>query len=273
MACQRSPGRDPPCASAGYPRALTVGGSDSSAGAGIQADLKTFAAFGVYGVCVVTAVTAQNTRGVSRSLCMPPDLVRAQLDAVLEDIGADAAKTGMLGNAAIVRAIAESFSERQVRNLVVDPVLQAKDGTSLLDSAGLKALRDLLLPLAAIVTPNAPEASALAEMPVENRDQARKAARRIAEMGCRCVLITGGHLQGEPADIFYHEGEFAELKAERISGAAVHGTGCTLSAAIAALLALGRPLRGAVAEAHGYLQAQLRRAISIGGGFRLLPPA
>jgi hydroxymethylpyrimidine/phosphomethylpyrimidine kinase len=263
---------DPAGADAVYPRAVTVAGSDSSGGAGTQADLKTFSAFGVYGACVVTAVTAQNTHGIAQSLHMPPDLVRAQLDAVLEDIGADAAKTGMLGNAAIVRAIAESFREKRVQNLVVDPVLHAKNGTVLLDSMGLTALRDLLLPLAVIITPNAPEAAALAQMPVENRDQAREAARRIAEMGCRSVLITAGHLPGEPADVFYHQGEFAELKAERVPGPAVHGTGCTFSAAIAALLALGRPLRDAVLEAHGYLQAQLRRARYIGGGFRLIPP-
>jgi len=272
MACPESHDADPPGTGGDRPRALTVAGSDSSAGAGVQADLKTFSDFGVYAACVVTAVTAQSTRGITQALHMPPDLVRAQLDAVLGDIGADAAKTGMLANAAIARVVAESFKERRIANLVVDPVLRAKDGTALLDRAGLTALRDLLLPLAAIVTPNAPEASALAEMPVENSDQAREAARRIADMGCRSVLITGGHLQGEPADIFYHEGEFAQLKAERILGPAVHGTGCALSAAIAALLALGRPLRDAVVEAHGYLQAQLRRAISIGSGFRVLPP-
>src|ERR1700733_2581138 len=202
------------------PIALTIAGSDPSGGAGIQADLKTFHQLHVYGTAAITLITVQNTTRVSRVEMLDPTLVAGQIDAVLEDLPPQAAKTGALGTAAIIEAVAACSIECP---LVVDPVMISKHGVALMDSTARDALRRLLLPKAALVTPNLHEAAELAGMPVEDLDQMKEAAIRIG----RCVLIKGGHLDGDAVDLLYHDGVFTELRAERIDTRHTHGTGCT----------------------------------------------
>jgi hydroxymethylpyrimidine/phosphomethylpyrimidine kinase len=248
------------------PRALTIAGSDSGAGAGLQADLKTFAALGVYGTSVVTAVTAQNTVAVRAIHEIPPEVVAAQMDAVLEDIGADAAKTGMLANRAIIEAVADRLREHRVAHLVVDPVMVAKSGDRLLREDAVAALRDLLLPLAEVVTPNAPEAGILAGMTVNSLAAAREAARRIAALGPRVVIVKGGHLGGEACNDLLFDGDEELLLGRRVATRQTHGTGCTFSAAIAAGLAAGLSAREAARRAKAYLQRAIERAEPLGSG-------
>ena len=205
--------------------AMTVAGSDSGGGAGIQADLKTFAAMGVYGTSVLTAITAQNTVGLTGIHELPVDMVIAQIDAVLSDIGADAVKTGMLSSSEIIRAVAEEMGRWGVERLVVDPVMVAKSGDRLLREEALGAMRDSLVPLATVVTPNIPEAETLAGMGIETRQDARRAAQRIVAMGARSVVVKGGHLPGAPVDLLYHGGEVREFESARIETRNTHGTG------------------------------------------------
>lgn len=207
------------------PKALTIAGSDSGAGAGIQADLKTFAALGIYGTSVITAITAQNTVGVTRVLELPPDLVADQIDAVIQDIGANALKTGMLANAAIIEVVAEKIKAHRLENLVVDPVMVAKSGDLLLRRDAIEALRSRLLPLAATVTPNLPEASELTGIKVLTRRDVEEAARRIVGMGAKSVVVKGGHRRGPATDLFYDGKKFRALKAARIRTPHTHGTG------------------------------------------------
>ncbi len=209
----------------GVPKALTIAGSDSGGGAGIQADLKTFAALGVYGASVLTAITAQNTRGVTAIHEVPPDVVAAQIRAVLDDIGADAVKTGMLSSSAIIRAVAGELRRYGVGRLVVDPVMVAKGGDHLLRPEAVEALREELLPLAQVVTPNLPEAEALAGAPVADDAGIREAARRIHAMGPRHVVIKGGHRPGPAVDLLFDGREFQEFSAERVDTPHTHGTG------------------------------------------------
>ena len=248
------------------PKALTIAGSDSGAGAGIQADLKTFAALGVYGTSVITAITAQNTVGVTRVLELPPDLVAAQIDAVIQDIGAHALKTGMLANAAIIEVVAEKIKEHRLENLVVDPVMVAKSGDLLLRRDAIEALRSCLLPLAATVTPNLPEAAELAGIAVSTQRDIHEAAKRILGMGAKSVVVKGGHRKGPAIDIFYDGKKFRELKAARIPTRNTHGTGCTFSAAIAASLAKGKKLEEAVVQAKRYITHAIRKGFAIGSG-------
>jgi hydroxymethylpyrimidine/phosphomethylpyrimidine kinase len=249
------------------PRALTIAGSDSGAGAGIQADLKTFAAHGVYGTTAITAVTAQNTRGVTLFEPVSPELVTAQIEAVMSDIGADAVKTGMLANAAIVTAVAAAIAKHGIRLLVVDPVMVAKSGDRLLDEAALAALKTQLLPLAFAVTPNIPEAEALAGMAIGSADDRREAARRIAAMGPPSVIIKGGHAPSDDiVDLLFEKSEFVEFRHNRVRGRHTHGTGCTFSAALAAHLALGRSLREAIPLSQQYIAGAIGRAPDIGSG-------
>lgn len=248
------------------PKALTIAGSDSGAGAGIQADLKTFAALGIYGTSVITAITAQNTVGVTRVLELPPDLVADQIDAVIQDIGANALKTGMLANAAIIEVVAEKIKAHRLENLVVDPVMVAKSGDLLLRRDAIEALRSRLLPLAATVTPNLPEASELTGIKVLTRRDAEEAARRIVGMGAKSVVVKGGHRRGPATDLFYDGKEFRALKAARIRTRNTHGTGCTFSAAIAANLAKGEPMERAVVEAKKYITQAIRKGFAIGSG-------
>ena len=259
------------CSAAGSgparPRALTIAGSDSGGGAGIQADLKTFAALGVYGASVVTAITAQNTVGVRGVHEVPPEMVAAQIDAVLEDIGTDAAKTGMLSSAAIIGVVVERLRTHRVTRLVVDPVMVAKSGDRLLREDAVAALRELLLPLAAVVTPNAPEASVLAGLEVVDDASAREAARRIHALGPSLVIVKGGHLGGERSDDVAFDGDaFEVLPAPRIDTPHTHGTGCTFSAAIAAELARGRSSLEAARAAKAFLHGAIEHTEPLGSG-------
>ena len=251
--------------SVSVPRALSIAGSDPSAGAGIQADLKTFSALGVYGLSALTAITAQNTRGVYGVMEVPIALIEAQIEAVLSDIGADAAKTGMLSSPAITTAVARQVEQWHLR-LVVDPVMYAKGGNALLQPEAVATLRSLLLPLAEVVTPNLPEAQVLTGRSIVTLDDMREAARMIHDQGPHHVVVKGGHRTEEPIDIYFDGTEILELHAERIQTVHTHGTGCTFSAAITALLARGLPVRQAVIEAKRYITEALRHAPGIGHG-------
>ena len=249
------------------PSVLTIAGSDSGAGAGIQADLKTFAALGVYGTSAITAVTAQNTLGVTAVHELPPEVVAAQIDAVVSDIRPDAVKTGMLAGAPIIEVVARKVKEHALPNLVVDPVMVAESGDSLLRGDAVVALRDLLLPLADVVTPNLPEASVLTDHDVASEADRRLAAREIVALGARAVVIKGGHLEGDTAvDLLYDGRRFREYTVPRIQTSGTHGTGCTFASAIAAFLARGEPLPEAVGRAKEYLTEALRHSYPIGQG-------
>jgi hydroxymethylpyrimidine/phosphomethylpyrimidine kinase len=247
--------------------ALTIAGSDSGGGAGIQADLKTFAAHGVYGTSAITAITAQNTVGVAAWLALPADLVTAQIEAVAGDIGVDGVKTGMLATAAIVEAVAAAIESLDLPRIVVDPVMIAKGGARLLEDEAMDALRAELLPRAYVVTPNAAEAAAIAGIEVKTLEDAREAAKRIVALGPAAAIVTGGHLKTDLAiDILYDGHAVVELRAERIETRHTHGTGCTFAAAIAANLALGLSLAEAATRAKAYLTDAIRRAPGIGAG-------
>ncbi len=247
--------------------ALTIAGSDSGAGAGIQADLKTFAAHRVYGSTVITAVTAQNTLGVTMFEAVSTDLVTAQLEAVMSDLGAHAAKTGMLANAAIVEAVAAAVQDLDIPFLVVDPVMMAKSGDRLLDEEAVGAMRSELLPRAFLVTPNIPEAEMLVGFEIRTDEDRREAARRIAAMGASAVLIKGGHLpDDEIRDLLFENRNFTEFRTARVAGAHTHGTGCTFAAALTAHLARGRTLAEAVPLAQHYVAGAIRNAPNLGRG-------
>jgi hydroxymethylpyrimidine/phosphomethylpyrimidine kinase len=247
--------------------ALTIAGSDSGGGAGIQADLKTFAAHGVYGTSALTAVTAQNTLGVTAWEPVSTALVVAQIEAVVSDIGADAVKTGMLANAAIVRAVSDAIRRLGLPNLVVDPVMIAKGGDRLLETSAVDAIRHDLLPLAHVVTPNIPEAEVLSGITIGSLDEMREAGRRIQALGPRVVLVKGGHLEGgESIDIAVTVDGSEEFRAERLLTRHTHGTGCTLASAIAANLALGLDDLEAIGRAKVYVTEAIRRAPGIGRG-------
>lgn len=249
------------------PRALTIAGSDSGGGAGIQADLKTFAALGAYGASVVTAVTAQNTVGVTAIHEIPIEVIAAQADAVLSDIGTDAAKTGMLATPAIIATVADRLRAHAVRRLVVDPVMVAKSGDRLLREDAIDALRTLLLPLATVVTPNVPEAEAISGITVTGRESAVEAARRVRAMGPAVVVIKGGHLGGAVVEDVVDDGETVTvLSGRRVATRHTHGTGCTFSAAIAARLAWGDAPVEAVRVAREYLQGAIEHAWPLGAG-------
>jgi hydroxymethylpyrimidine/phosphomethylpyrimidine kinase len=247
--------------------ALTIAGSDSGGGAGIQADLKTFAAHRVYGTSAITAVTAQNTLGVIMWRAMETDLVTAQIEAVAGDIGVDAVKVGMLATAAIVEAVAAAIAELDLPHVVVDPVMVAKGGDRLLEPEAVAAMRSELLPRAHIVTPNVPEAEALSGLTIRSIDDMRAAGDRILELGPRVVLVKGGHLEGpESIDVACSAHGTFELRGPRVETRHTHGTGCTLSSAIAANLASGLDDRTALTRAREYLDGALRHAPGIGRG-------
>jgi hydroxymethylpyrimidine/phosphomethylpyrimidine kinase len=247
--------------------ALTIAGSDSGGGAGIQADLKTFAAFGVYGASAITAVTAQNTLGVTAWEPVSTELVIAQIEAVAGDLAPAAVKTGMLATAAIVEAVAASIEGLELPNLVVDPVMIAKGGDRLLREDAVAAVKSHLVKLAEVLTPNIPEAEALTGMRIASEEDMRAAARRIRDMGPRVVVVKGGHLASHDAVdvVCTPETEF-ELRGPRIASVHTHGTGCTLAAAIAANLALGRSVEEAIREARAYLEGAIRHAPGLGQG-------
>jgi hydroxymethylpyrimidine/phosphomethylpyrimidine kinase len=248
------------------PKALTIAGSDSGAGAGIQADLKTFAALGVYGTSVITAITAQNTVKVSKVFELSPDLVGAQIDAVIEDIGAQALKTGMLANAAVIEVVAAKIRQHCLKNLVVDPVMVAKSGDLLLRKDAVAALRSHLIPLAQVVTPNLPEAEELTGMKLTREKEFEEAARRIGAMGAKHVVIKGGHRRGPAIDLYFDGKKMRPLCSRRIRTRHTHGTGCTFSAAIAAYLARGEIVERAVLRAKKYITAAIRHGFAVGSG-------
>jgi len=248
------------------PKAMTIAGSDSGGGAGIQADLKTFSALGVYGSSTLTAITAQNTVGVSRVHEIPIDIIVAQIDAVLSDIGADAVKTGMLASSAIVETVAEEMERHQVRRLVVDPVMVAKSGDRLLREDAVEALRTRLIPLAAVVTPNIPEAEVLTGLKIETDEDVRRAAEAIVRLGARAVVVKGGHREGPAVDLFYDGARFQEFSAPRIDTVNTHGTGCTFASAVAAGLAKGLEVVESVELAKDYVTEAIRRSFPVGQG-------
>lgn len=247
-------------------RVLTIAGSDSGGGAGIQADLKTITVLGGFGMSVITALTAQNSLGVQGIHDVPPAFVAAQFDAVATDLGIDAAKTGMLATSEVLRVVAGKLRQYGIARLVVDPVMVAKGGMALIREEAKQTLIAELLPLAFVVTPNIPEAEVLCGQPIATREQMREAARRIREMGPRHVVVKGGHLAGDAVDVLYDGRGYREFRAERIPTADTHGTGCTYSAAIATGLARGLEVPAAVAAAKDYITAAVRYAWRLGGG-------
>jgi len=247
------------------PVALTVAGSDSGGGAGVLADAAVFRAFGVWPTMAITAVTAQNTQGVDAVAVMDPDMVLAQIQAVVRDIGVDAVKTGMLGSGAVASAVAAGIAGLPA--VVVDPVLVSSTGTPLLDADGVDVLRSRLLPLATVVTPNLVEAAALTGLPVTDRDGMAAAAEALVGMGARAALVTGGHLPGDSvADCLVSGGRCRWFEAPRQRSVHTHGTGCVLSAAIAAGLALGDGLDDAVPAARAAVRQAIERGVALGSG-------
>ena len=249
------------------PTALTIAGSDSGGGAGLQADLKTFAALGVYGTCAITAITAQNTQGVTAIEPLSSEMVTAQMEAIAGDIALHATKIGMLANAAIVEAVAAAIQELELPLVVVDPVMVAKSGDPLLDTDAVMVLRVELLPLALVVTPNLPEAEVLAAMTIASPRDVQEAARRIHALGPRAVVIKGGHGTGaDLVDVLFDGRDFLEFHTARIETRNTHGTGCTFASAIAAYLARGRSLVAATEQAQQYVAGAIRHGLSIGHG-------
>jgi hydroxymethylpyrimidine/phosphomethylpyrimidine kinase len=247
--------------------ALTIAGSDSGGGAGIQADLKTFAALGVYGASVITSVTAQNTQEVTGIHDLPPEFVALQFDTVVSDLPVDAIKTGMLSNAAIIGTVSQRLKRLGVEKVVIDPVMVAKGGAALLRKEAEVALIQDLLPLAYVVTPNLEEAQVLADMTIHNIDDMAQAARRIHAKGPRYVVVKGGHLAGPPTDILFDGQALQYLEGERIETKSLHGTGCTFASAITAELAKGAEVTAAVRRAKAYITTAIRLAPPIGHGF------
>lgn len=242
-----------------YPRVLSIAGSDSGGGAGIQADLKTFAALGCYGMTAITALTAQNTQGVRAIHGVPPDMLRDQIDAVVEDIGVDAVKIGMLHAPDIVLAVAASIDRHRLEKIVLDPVMVATSGAVLIDNPAIEVLVRELFPRATLVTPNLDEAALLVGRPLRNAEDMEAAAHELIVKGARAVLVKGGHLPGDTVIdlLLTAAGEKRWMQAQRIQSPNTHGTGCTLSSAIAAGLALGQPLTEAVESARVYVRAAL----------------
>jgi hydroxymethylpyrimidine/phosphomethylpyrimidine kinase len=249
------------------PIVLSIAGSDSGGGAGIQADLKTFHAFGTFGTTAITAITAQNTRGVSAIHPIPPGIVRAQIEALAEDLRPNALKTGMLATAAVVETVAAAIHEWGLERYVLDPVMVATSGDRLLATDAERRVRDDLVPLAALVTPNLEEASILVGFEVRTPGRMREAATALVGMGAGAALIKGGHLPSdELIDVLFDGRDWHEWRWPRLETTSTHGTGCTLSAGIAAGLARGRPLLDAVDEGLAYLQRALRNAPGLGTG-------
>jgi hydroxymethylpyrimidine/phosphomethylpyrimidine kinase len=246
---------------------LGIAGSDPSGGAGIQADLKTYAALGVYGMAVITALTAQNTIGVTGVHAVAPEFVSLQIDTVVQDIPPDAVKTGMLASADIVRVVAEEARGYRWPNLVVDPVMIAKSGDTLLAEDAVRSIREHLLPLATVITPNLPEAATLLGTPVTSLDEMRQAARALHALGSANVVVKGGHLESDTVvDVLFDGSELHEFTGPRVQTPNTHGTGCTLSSAIAAYLSLGEAVPDAVRKARDYLTGALQHAYDTGKG-------
>jgi hydroxymethylpyrimidine/phosphomethylpyrimidine kinase len=245
---------------------LTIAGSDSSGGAGIQADLKTFAAHGVYGMSVITAVTAQNTQGVSAVQDISPEIISGQIEAIFEDIRVDGVKIGMTSQICTIKAIGEGLKQYKPSNIVLDPVMVSKSGYQLLQQSAIEELISILLPMATVVTPNIPEAEVITGIKIENILDMERAARAIYGMGARNVLIKGGHLENDATDVLFDGRSFTYLKGRRINTRNTHGTGCTLSAAIASNLAVGCSASEAVSKAKEYITTAIENSLAIGKG-------
>ncbi len=248
------------------PVALTIAGSDSGGGAGIQADLKTFAVLGVHGTSAVTAITAQNTVEVSDILELPAWIIRAQIDAVASDLGVGAAKTGMLASSAIIEAVAAAIEAHAIRNLVVDPVMVAKGGAALLRQDAISALRTRLLPLAAVITPNLPEAEVLLGRSISTLDERRLAARDLVALGPRAAVVKGGHAEQDAIDVYWDGSQLVELPAKRVPTSNTHGSGCVFSAAITAGLARGLDPLDSVLEAKRFITLAIEHSLELGRG-------
>ena len=249
-----------------YCRVLTIAGSDSGGGAGVQADLKTFSALGCYGMSVITALTAQNTRGVTGIHPIPPSFAAEQMSAVFSDIGADAVKIGMLYSAELIEVVADQLDALGARNIVLDPVMVAQSGDKLLQDEAIEAIKKQLLPLADVVTPNIPEARVLLDQRLDNLEDMQAGAKALAAFGSQSILIKGGHLSaGDSTDLLYlsSEDRFVILEGERIETRNNHGTGCTLSSAIASYMARGCSIEQAVGKAKAYIS----KAIEAGAGY------
>ncbi|MEC0234180.1 bifunctional hydroxymethylpyrimidine kinase/phosphomethylpyrimidine kinase [Paenibacillus kribbensis] len=252
-------------------RALTIAGSDSGGGAGIQADLKTFQELGVYGMSAITAVTVQNTLGVHGVYPLPQEAAAEQIEAVGSDLGVDALKTGMLFDAGIIRLVSEQIRRFGWEKVVIDPVMIAKGGAALLQSEAVQALQDVLLPLALVVTPNIPEAEALTGINIRTMEDRREAARHISNMGPKFVVIKGGHADesensGQIVDLLFDGTAFTELGGKRVRTVHTHGTGCTFSAAITAELAKGRSVSEAISNGKAFIQAAIEEPLHLGQG-------
>lgn len=250
------------------PVALTIAGSDSGGGAGVQADLRTFAFHKVHGTSALTCITAQNTLGVDRVDALPPEAVTAQIAAVVQDIGVQAVKTGMLLNSTIITAVAQQVGEKQLPNLVVDPVMVSRTGSQLIADEAILALRECLIPLATVLTPNRYEAQILSALEIDTLERMQSAAQRIFTLGAKAVLVKGGGMQGElrGVDVWFDGDRLEVLKTETIDTTHTHGTGCTLSAALAANLALGHAPLAAVKAAKAYVTSALRYPLQLGQG-------
>ncbi|WP_448588291.1 bifunctional hydroxymethylpyrimidine kinase/phosphomethylpyrimidine kinase [Thermocrinis sp.] len=249
------------------PRVLTIAGSDSGGGAGIQADLKTFTALGVFGMTAITSITVQNTLGVFGVLDLPPEMVYEQIKVVVEDIGVDAVKTGMLSHEGIIKVVVKAIKDFKLEKVVVDPVMRAKSGDPLLKSSDERAMKELLVPLATIITPNIPEAETLTGMNIKTVEDMERACKVLHSLGAGSVLLKGGHGEGDKVvDVFYDGSSFEYLTYERIHTKNTHGTGCTLASAIASFLAKGFSLKESVFKARDYLQGAIKHSLSLGKG-------
>jgi hydroxymethylpyrimidine/phosphomethylpyrimidine kinase len=247
-------------------RALTIAGSDSGGGAGIQADLKTFMARGVFGMSAITAVTAQNTLGVQGIHSIPNDLIAKQIDMVIEDIGVDAVKTGMLGTSEVIELVVEKLKQHKIEVLVVDPVMVAKGGARLLQQNAVDSLITKLLPIASIITPNIPEAEVITGMKIQTLEEMEFAAKKLVAMGAKAAVVKGGHREAEPVDVFYDGVEVLLLAGERFDTRHTHGTGCTFSACIAAELAKGKSMAESVRVAKSFITAAISEVLGLGHG-------
>ena len=248
---------------------LTIGGSDPTGGAGIQADLKTFKAFGVYGLSIPAALTAQNTKGISNIYAVSPNFLSEQLDVLLNDSLPDAFKTGMLSNSGIIKIIAEKIKQYSLKNLVIDPVTVSSTGVSLINDNALDTIKDYLFPIAQVITPNIYEASLFTGINIQDEEDMKKAAIKLKELGPETIIITGGHLEGKTIDLLFDKREFLSLQREKLDGE-YHGTGCVFSASVTSCLALGYEAREAFVRANEFVWNAIKSAVSIGKGMKIL---
>tara|TARA_Y100001960_G_C14772625_1_gene881078 strand:+ start:2812 stop:3603 length:792 start_codon:yes stop_codon:yes gene_type:complete len=247
-------------------KSLTIAGSDSGGGAGIQADLKTFASLGVYGTSAITAVTSQNTLGVTDIIDIPTKSVISQIEAVISDIGTDSIKTGMLSNSSIVNSVASFITQNKLKKVIVDPVMISKSGHKLLPESAIKSMIEMLIPISYIITPNIPEASIISNTEINSIESAKIAAKKIVNLGAANCIVKGGHFSGPPIDVFFDGKKYEIFKSKRIDTKNTHGTGCTFSAAIAAYVAKGENIISAISKSKEYINSAIQTNFIIGQG-------